>query len=79
GSYGIVGQLDHPIMKNALKRVTEACQKHKKAAGIHLVNPSQQSIKDAVKDGYTFIALGMDDVFMKNSAKITLDEIKLLK
>ena len=78
GSYGIVGQLEHPTMLTALKQVTEACRAHKKAAGIHIVNPTTRSIENAVEDGYTFIALGMDDVFLMNYAKNALKEIRLL-
>ena len=77
GSYGIVGQIGHPVMQTALKQVTEVCRAHKKVAGIHLVSPTKQNIENAIKDGYTFIALGMDDVFMLNSAKAMLNELKV--
>lgn len=33
GSYGVVGQTEHPLVKAAKSRVLAACLKHRKAAG----------------------------------------------
>lgn len=69
GSYGIVGQTSHEIIKNACGRVVEACNKYKKAAGLHVVIPTEEAIAKAVKDGFTFIALGIDGVFIDKAAR----------
>ncbi len=69
GSYGIVGQTDAAEIKDACSKVSEACKKAGKAAGIHIVLPTAENVKDAVSGGFTFLALGMDTVFLVNGAK----------
>ncbi len=68
GSYGVTGQTSHPLVRDACSRVVEACRQHQKAAGIHLVNPSGETVSQAVSDGFTFLAIGMDTVFLKQAA-----------
>jgi 2-keto-3-deoxy-L-rhamnonate aldolase RhmA len=69
GSYGIVGQTDHPIIREACKTVSEACSRHGKSAGMHIVQPSSEAIARAISDGFTFVALGMDTVFLVSGAR----------
>jgi 2-keto-3-deoxy-L-rhamnonate aldolase RhmA len=69
GSYGKSGQLDCPEMKDALRRYLDACEKHHKCAGIHIVRPDDTSIKNAVEQGYRMIALGVDGVFLEMASK----------
>lgn len=79
GSFGIPGQTGHKKVLDAQQRVLDACRKHGKAAGIHLVIPAEQAIRDAVSSGFTFIALGMDTVFLRSSGKEALDIFSKLK
>ncbi len=72
GSMGITGQLDHPQMKAALEVYRTACRAHKKAAGMHIIRPDQASIRRALDEGYTMLALGLDDVFIEQSARVAL-------
>jgi len=64
GSYGKTGQLDCPEMRDALKRYLDACKKHGKCAGTHIVRSDDDSVKRAIKQGYRLIALGVDGVFL---------------
>lgn len=73
GSFGVIGQTSHEMITNAYSRVVEACRKYKKAAGLHVVIPTEEAISKAVKDGFTFIALGMDDVFIDQAARKTIE------
>ncbi len=57
-SMGIATQVDHPRFREALKKVSDACRAHGKAAGILLSKPEQ--LERVVADGYTFIGLGSD-------------------
>lgn len=68
-SYGIPGKFSDPLMREAKKRVLSACAGAEKAAGLHQVQCSPESIIDAVQSGFTFIALGMDTVFIDSSAR----------
>lgn len=72
GSMGLVGQLDHPQMVDALTRYRKACLRHKKAAGIHIVRPTPSIIKQSIDEGYSFIAMGLDNVFIEEGAKASL-------
>lgn len=72
GSYGRTGELDSPEMIDALERYRTACRQHSMAAGIHLVRPNPASIKKTVHEGYTLVALGLDNVFLDEGAAAAL-------
>ena len=73
GSYGIPGQTGHKTVKDAMQTVLAACKRHKKAAGQHIVTPTQENVSEAVSSGFTFLALGMDTVFVSEGAKAGLN------
>lgn len=80
GSYGIIGRTGDPIIKNASRTVSESCAKAEKSAGMHIVLPTGQEIQEAVNQGFNFLGLGMDTVFLANGAKQCIDFTKgLLK
>lgn len=72
GSYGVIGQTSHPLIIEACQTVVKACKKAGKAAGLHVVLPSKEAIEKAINDGFTFIALGMDNVFIEQGARRAL-------
>lgn len=72
GSMGITGQIDHPQMVAALAQYRARCAAHGKAAGMHLVRPDDTNIRRALEDGYTLIALGLDNVFLQDGARQAL-------
>jgi len=76
GSYGIPGQTDHQTVRDACARVSEACDKAGKSAGIHVVIPTPEAIKDAVAGGFTFIAVGVDTVFLTETARSALAAVR---
>ena len=76
GSYGIPGQTDHPVVLEACDTVVAACRAAGKSAGLHVVAPSPESIQRAVRDGFTFIALGVDTVFLQMAAAEALAEAR---
>ena len=76
GSYGIPGQVSHYLVTEAKDKVLAACKRHKKLAGQHIVRPDRESIALAVKQGYNFLAVGMDTVFVSESSKNVLSILK---
>ena len=72
GSMGITGQLDHPQMAAALQKYLGACRAHKKSAGLHIIRPTDAAVRRALDEGYTMLALGLDNVFMEQSARASL-------
>lgn len=73
GSYGLTGQTEHPVIKQACQKVSAACQRHKKSAGMHIVLPTDENVQQAIQDGFTFLALGTDIMFIRYSAQKALD------
>jgi 2-dehydro-3-deoxyglucarate aldolase len=63
GSLGVPGQLNHPKVQAACKRVIEACRKFKVSCGTQLVEPNAQSIRRAYQEGFNFTVLA-SDVFL---------------
>ena len=72
GSYGIPGQTGDPIIQDACRSVVAACRKTGKAAGLHVVLPTREAIEKAIDDGFTFLALGLDTVFLDRAAREAL-------
>jgi 2-dehydro-3-deoxyglucarate aldolase len=72
GSMGITGKLDHPQMLEALGKYRAACRAHKKSAGLHIIRPGAENVRRALDEGYTMLALGLDNVFMEQSARASL-------
>lgn len=72
GSYGKTGQLDCPEMVEALATFRACCARHGIAAGMHLVHPNDTNIRQALADGYTMIALGVDNTLLAGAAQAAL-------
>jgi 2-keto-3-deoxy-L-rhamnonate aldolase RhmA len=72
GSMGITGQLDHPQMVAALDRYRAICRERKVTAGMHVVRPNPANIKAALDQGYTLLALGLDNVFLDDASRACL-------
>jgi 2-dehydro-3-deoxyglucarate aldolase len=70
-SMGLPGQLDHPDIVAARKRVLESAKARGLSPGIHLVHPDRaaEQIGDAIAEGYRFIALGTDILFLGDSCR----------
>ncbi len=70
-SMGLPGQLNHPEVEAAKKRVLEATKAHGLAPGIHLVHPeaARRELKSCAEQGYRFIALGTDILFLGDAAR----------
>ena len=69
GSYGIPGQTQDPIVLDACRQVVQACERAQKSAGLHIVLPTAESIRQAIGDGFTLICLGVDTVFIDQAAR----------
>lgn len=68
GSYGFPGQVKHPTVLQAKNLILESCKKHHKAAGQHIAMPTCDNTRQAIEEGYTFLALGMDTFFVAQAA-----------
>jgi 2-keto-3-deoxy-L-rhamnonate aldolase RhmA len=77
GSYGKVGQLDCPEMREALQRYLESCHKYNKCAGIHIVRPDESTIRNTIEQGYKMITLGVDGVFLEMASVSALKAARM--
>lgn len=64
GSMGITGQLQHPQMIKALEQYRTLCLQADKSFGLHIIRPNPENIQQAIEQGYTMLALGLDGVFL---------------
>ena len=55
---GVREKFDHPLFRDAITRLIDACRVNNKAAGILLLDATQ--VKSRREDGFKFIALGSD-------------------
>ncbi len=60
GSLGVPGEFDHPLMKNAMKRIEAVGKDSGKAPGIHVIEPKPDELKSRIKQGYRFVAYSLD-------------------
>jgi 2-dehydro-3-deoxyglucarate aldolase len=78
GSMGIVGQMDHPKMTDALERIINACQRHGVPAGLHVVQPQIERVQKAIDDGFRIIGMSLDNVMLYHAARSFLTEARQL-
>jgi 2-keto-3-deoxy-L-rhamnonate aldolase RhmA len=76
GSYGVPGDVAGEAVNTACARLQEACRRAGKSSGLHLVTPTASSVQQAVDGGFTFLALGMDTVFIAEGARAALNAVK---
>jgi 2-dehydro-3-deoxyglucarate aldolase len=75
-SMGYPGKFDNNRFKTAIQKVVDSCKAHKVSSGLHVVSTDPKIIQTKIKQGYTFLAYGIDYMFMRDAA---LNGIKKLK
>jgi len=78
GSLGLPGELEHPKVVEAKKKILEVAKEKGIAAGIHVVYPSISEFKKCLEEGYRFIAFGADILFLGGSCRDSVKDIKEL-
>jgi len=68
GSMGITGQFEDRRFVDILKKISQKANSHNCPMGLHVVKPVLSDLEKAVREGYQFIAYGIDAVFLWNSA-----------
>lgn len=76
GSMGITGEFDNIQFKTTLEKFLILSKVYNIPAGLHIITPDNNNIKEAITKGFQFMALGLDTVFLKNSAKYALNITK---
>ena len=68
-SMGLAGQLDHPDVQAAQTAFLEASMRHGILPGMHVVPDSPELLQQAIAKGYRFIALSLDQEFLKSGIR----------
>ena len=68
GSMGLTGQLGHPAMAEAMGRIAALAKRAGVPMGTHVVMPDPAELNARIRDGYLFLAYGIDAVFMSVAA-----------
>ena len=76
GSLGKPGDFGNPEMQKALLRYETISKKMKKAMGFHVVQPDIKKAAALIKSGYTFLAVGLDTLYIGEKCMETLNGIK---
>ena len=76
GSMGIPGKFDDPLFSAQISEIIEKVKKSTVALGIHIVHPSERDLVMRIQQGFTFIAYGMDTIFLQNNACTAVDEAR---
>ena len=75
-SMGMPGKFDHPDVVAAIARVRDAGKRLNKPGGIHVVEPDQKRLKDAVDQGMTFIAYSIDTRIIDSAYRAGIASVK---
>jgi 2-dehydro-3-deoxyglucarate aldolase len=60
GSMGLIGQLTHPDVEAAIKRVEVVGNKLNMPGGIHVIEPRPEELDARINQGFKFIAYSLD-------------------
>ncbi|NQT02643.1 MAG: 2,4-dihydroxyhept-2-ene-1,7-dioic acid aldolase [Planctomycetes bacterium] len=76
GSMGYPGDYNRQDVKEALKVVEKACQKHQISLGYHVIEPDHVILKKRIDQGYNFVAFSTDFFFMGQKAREEMNHLK---
>jgi 2-dehydro-3-deoxyglucarate aldolase len=59
-SLGIPGQFEHSVFLSAMEQIRSAAQRLSVVSGLHVVEPDNDRLAQALREGYRFIAYSVD-------------------
>ncbi|MGC9349311.1 MAG: HpcH/HpaI aldolase family protein [Anaerolineae bacterium] len=74
GSMGLMGQIHHPQVEDAVSRVFEAAVAADVAPGLLIVEPAPGEVARRISDGFQFIAVGLDTLMLVRAAEDLMDQ-----
>jgi 2-dehydro-3-deoxyglucarate aldolase len=77
-SYGVTGQLDHPLVRKAQQRILDASKRADVVAGIHVVHPPVDQVQARLAEGFRFIAYGADMLFLGQQCREAVGRFRSL-
>jgi 2-keto-3-deoxy-L-rhamnonate aldolase RhmA len=74
GSMGLLGQIEHPDVLAAIRRVAEACTRAGRALGIY-ANTADR-MKPFIEQGYNLVIVGADVAALGEAARATVTALR---
>ena len=68
-SMGLTGCFDHPDFLSALALIEQKAKAHTLGKGYHVVQPREEDLRAKTAQGYTFIAYGIDALFLQQAGR----------
>jgi 2-dehydro-3-deoxyglucarate aldolase len=78
GSVGRPGDFDDPAVSALLARYEDVSRAAGKPLGVHLVPPDVSRVREKIQSGYTFIAFSVDFLFLGESCRSGVAQIRNL-
>jgi len=75
GSLGCPGEFNRPEVKAELQKYEKVCNHLNKPMGFHIVQPDSGMVNDYKLKGYTFLAVGLDTLYLGTKCREVLNEI----
>ncbi|NLW91134.1 MAG: 2,4-dihydroxyhept-2-ene-1,7-dioic acid aldolase [Syntrophomonadaceae bacterium] len=72
GSLGYPGEFNRPEVLDALQQYEKVSKRLKKAMGFHVVQPDPELTNSYKDKGYTFIAVGLDTLYLGGKCRETI-------
>ncbi len=60
GSMGRPGELEHPDVQAAIQQILQAGIRHRKAGGVHVIEPDPAMLQQRIEQGFTFLGYSLD-------------------
>lgn len=76
GSLGWPGEFERSEVKAALERYERVCDALGKPKGFHVVQPDPEKTKAYLSRGYSFIAVGLDTLYLGHKCSEVMGEIR---
>jgi len=73
-SIQLTAQFDHPDFISVIEKIEGKAKQYRIPMGIHIVQPDPESLQKKIKEGYQFIAYGIDAVFLYRAAECPLKD-----
>lgn len=76
GSMGYPGEFNRDDVKEAIQKIIKKCKQHKIPSGFHVVDTNPDKIKLKIDTGCTFLAYGIDYLFLKDAVMNGMKKLK---
>lgn len=75
-SLGIPGEFEHPQFKATIEKIHRISKETNALMGTHVIKPDVSAVKEKIKSGYRLIAYSIDTLFLGQSCREGLKEIR---